>query len=126
MKKLTGTLLFILSVLVMSGCNSDKGARKLIRHFIETEMQVDDADVQQWSDVDSTFFVSDSLIRVMRANGASYVRPQTVYNRPTAKLHYVRVTYATEKDTVTQTFYIDDGLAGIVGFKTDRVIPVIK
>lgn len=109
----TMTLLMAL----LTGCGQGHEAKNLAKTFMATQMGIDDYDVVQWGSLDSTFFVSDSMVHVMRQQMASKVKGN--YAQPSAKLLYLNVKYAIDKDTIKQTFYFDDKLTGIVSLKNN-------
>lgn len=117
-KYIIGIILF--SALFM-GCGQDHQARSLIKDFVKSDMSIEDFDILQWSDIQSAHFVSDSIIQVMRQRAVEcrQVKPSTKYHQRTDDLKFIHVKYVTHKDTVKQTFYLDDAMTGIVSFKTD-------
>ncbi len=102
---------------LLAGCGQGHEAKGLVKEFMTTQMGVGDYDVVQWGSIDSTFFVSDSMVAVMRQQMAGKVKGD--YTKPSAKLLYLNVKYAIDKDTVKQTFYFDDKLTGVVALKNN-------
>lgn len=101
---------------LLVGCGQTHDAKTKVREFMDTQMQLADYDIVEWGRADSTFFVSDSMVQVMRANAAGKVKAQ--YAKPTPKLLYIYVRYTSgDNDTVKQTFYLDDKMTGIVAYK---------
>lgn len=107
----------VLVATVFAGCSGDRQERGLVRDFMKQSLGGKDFDVVEWSPVDSTFFVSDSMLQVMRSQAASKVQGEVSYVAPTAKLLYLRLRFAVDNDTLQRTFYFDDKASGIVGFK---------
>ncbi len=107
----------LLMVMLLTACGRDSKERGLASDFMEQSLGVKEYDVVKWSAVDSTFFVSDSMLQVMRAQAASKIRGEVHYVAPTPKLLYLNLRYAVGKDTLARTFYFDDRASGIVGFK---------
>ena len=74
-----------------------------------------------FSRLDSTTFVSDSMAHMMRMKMANnpLFKPEMNYQKghKTRKLYFIRVKYRIEKDTILQTFYFDDELSRVVSFK---------
>lgn len=103
------------------GCGQDRQARSLVEEFVKSDMSIEDFDVLRWSGIQSACFVSDSIVRVMRQRAVEckQVKPSTKYHQRTDDLKFIHVMYVTQKDTVKQTFYLDDAMTGIVSFKTD-------
>ena len=89
----------------------------------ESRQGLADAEVLEWSKMDSTFFVTDSVVQVMRVRAAAAgqlrAHGHAAYVAPTPKLHFIHVRYVAGGDTLRQTFYLDAGLTGVVGFKND-------
>ncbi len=97
------------------GCGQSHDARKTVKEFMASQMGIADYDVIEWGGLDSTFFVSDSMVQVMRHSTPQKVKAQYVKYSP--KLLYLNVKYAVGSDTVRQTFYLDDKLTGVVAYK---------
>ena len=104
-----------LLVTLLTGCGQSHEARGLTKKFMATQMGISDYDVIQWGTLDSTFFVSDSMVSVMRQQMAGKVKGG--YATPSSKLLYLNVKYAIDKDTIKQTFYFDDKMTGVVSLK---------
>lgn len=104
-----------LIIALLTGCGQGHEAKNLVKTFMATQMGINDYDVVQWGLLDSTFFVSDSMVHVMRQQVAGKVKGN--YAKPSAKLLYLNVKYAIDKDTIRQTFYFDDKLTGVVSLK---------
>lgn len=88
----------------------------MVEDFMKSGLGLTDYDVVEWSRVDSTFFVSDSVLQAMRSQAATQVRGVS-YVKATPKLLYLHVRYVQGNDTLRKTFYFDDTMSGIVGFK---------
>lgn len=117
MKKYCLATMALLAAL-LSGCGQRQEAKSLVKDFMTTQMGIGDYDVIQWSQLDSTFFVSDSMVQVMQQLTAGKVKGN--YTKATPKLLYMNVKYAIGKDTVKQTFYFDDKLTGVVSLKDNE------
>lgn len=118
MKKLIPTILFI-GVFLLVSCGGGYNAKGHVKQFMNDEMNLKDYDIIAWSDLDSTFHVSDSMLHVMHLSAVKdkKVRSQTQYVPRTSKLNLISVRYRLGKDTLMNTFYLDDKLSGIVGVK---------
>ena len=72
-------------------------------------------------DLSTTKFVTDSMCQEMRAKMASNKRFKSNMHYaegPASKnLHFIRVKYRVDKDTVYQTFYLDEQQTRVVAFK---------
>lgn len=106
-----------LLVALLTGCGQSHEAKGLAKKFMATQMGISDYDVVQWGPLDSTFFVSDSMVNVMRQQMDGKITGG--YAKPSSKLFYLNVKYAIDKDTISQTFYFDDKMTGIVSLKNN-------
>ena len=107
----------LVSAALLTGCGQTHDAKNKVREFMDTQMHMDDYDIVEWGRADSTFFVSDSMVRVMQTKTAAKVKAH--YAKPTQKLLYIKVKYVLQNDTVRQTFYLDDKMTGVVAYKQD-------
>lgn len=104
------------------GCGDKHKVHGIVKDFIENQMNQNDFDVLEWSDMKPTYFVTDSMLQVMRksAETTMQVKADAKYVPQTDTLHFIHVKYLVEKDTIDQTFYLDGKLTGIVGFKSNQ------
>lgn len=116
MRKVRLVTMALLAALFM-GCGQGHDAKKMVKEFMTKEMGVGDYDVIAWSRLDSTFFVSDSMVHVMQRNTPQKVKAK--YAKYSPKLLYLNVKYTIGNDTIKQTFYLDDKLTGVVAYKQD-------
>lgn len=123
MKKSVPILLIICAVLLMCAVfvyrGQTHGAKGYVKQFMDKEMNLKDYDIIAWSNVDSTYHVSDSMLHVMHVSAVKdkKVKRQTQYIPRTSKLNLISVRYKLGNDTLMNTFYLDDKLTGIVGVK---------
>lgn len=122
MHKKVISLFLLLAIVVMSGCGEQQKVKSVVKDFITVGLHQDDYSVVEWGRQDSTFHVSAAMLRTMRAQGVK----GAAYARPTGKLILQRVTYVTGTDTIRQTFYLDETMTGVVGYKTDETRAVKK
>jgi hypothetical protein len=108
--------LLALSVIV-GACGKGGKAGKVVRNFLESHLNGAEFDILECSEVDSTTRVLPYYIAQMRQTAASKFKPAPTYVEPTPQLKYVSVKYVVGKDTVSQTFYLDQNLTGVVGVK---------
>ena len=106
-----------LLIVLLAGCGQGHEAKSLVKTFMTSQMGIRDYDVVQWGQLDSTFFVTDSMVNVMRHQATNKVKGE--YAKPSPKLLYINVKYAIDKDTIKQTFYLNDKLTGVVSFKSN-------
>lgn len=122
MKKTLVAIVALVVAMAFTGCNREKSkAESMVKDFLKENLVENDFKVMDFSRLDSTTFVSDSLFQLMREKGAKDSR----FKQPldfsddakTKKLLFIRVKYRIEKDTFLQTFYFDDELSRVVSFK---------
>ncbi|MBQ2497815.1 MAG: hypothetical protein II509_04110 [Prevotella sp.] len=122
MKKTLVAIVALVVAMAFTGCNREKSkAESMVKDFLKENLVENDFKVMDFSRLDSTTFVSDSLFQLMREKGAKDSR----FKQPldfsddakTKKLLFIRVKYRIEKDTILQTFYFDDELSRVVSFK---------
>ena len=122
MKKTLVAIVALVVAVAFTGCNREKSkAESMVKDFLKENLVENDFKVMDFSRLDSTTFVSDSLFQLMREKGAKDSR----FKQPldfsddakTKKLLFIRVKYRIEKDTILQTFYFDDELSRVVSFK---------
>lgn len=109
----------LLSVILLSGCGQEHEIKTVVKDFMKDNMILDDYKILEWSKLGDTYFVSDSIIQVMRTDAEQnkLVNPGTNYTPRTEKLHFIQVKYAVYQDTIKQTFYLDSLNSGVVCFK---------
>ena len=122
MKKTLVAIVALVVAMAFTGCNREKSkAESMVKDFLKENLVENDFKVMDFSRLDSTTFVCDSLFQLMREKGAKDSR----FKQPldfsddakTKKLLFIRVKYRIEKDTILQTFYFDDELSRVVSFK---------
>lgn len=122
MKKTLVAIVALVVAMAFTGCNREKSkAESMVKDFLKENLVENDFKVMDFSRLASTTFVSDSLFQLMREKGAKNSRFKQPLDFPddaeTKKLHFIRVKYRIEKDTILQTFYFDDELSRVVSFK---------
>lgn len=128
MRRLTtlalGARMALATMATVSSCGEAHTAKSHAKEFMEGQMAQVGVDYITWSELDSTKHLTDSALQVMRATAvkARLVKPGATYQRPTAKLNFISLRYAIDKDTLMATFYLDDKLTGIVGVKANPVV----
>lgn len=122
-KKIIKTAIVALAVaMAFTSCNREKSrAQSLVKDFLKENLVENDFKVMDFSKLDSTKVVSDSLFQLMREKGeknSHFKQPLAFPDGPrTTKMYFIRVKYRIEKDTILQTFYLDDELSRVVSFK---------
>ena len=112
-------ILGILALLLFTACGQQYQAKSLVKEFVKAHA-VEELEITDFTDLDSTRVISDSLFRVMQQNAASDPLFQGVdfsAAKATSTLLYIRMRY--QKDTLEQskTFYFDSNLSAIIAFK---------
>lgn len=109
----------LLTVTVLSSCGNSK-AKQAVKTFLDQSLAHTEYDIQSFSEVDSTERVTPATVKQMRQFAANHFQPGVNYVAPTTKLRYVRVVYTQDKDTIRQTFYMNDAMTGVVCVKNDN------
>ena len=112
----------LVAVMAFSSCDKEKSAAKeLVKEFLKENLVSEDHKVLYCYDLSTTKFVTDSMCQEMRAKMASNKRFKSnmrYAEGPASKnLHFIRVKYRVDKDTVYQTFYLDEQQTRVVAFK---------
>lgn len=109
----------LLSIILFSGCGQEYETKTTVKNFMKNDMILDDYKIIGWSKLGDTYFVTDSIIQVMRTNAEQnkQTKPNINYTPRTEKLYFIQVKYAVYQDTIKQTFYLDDKNSGVVCFK---------
>ena len=76
--------------------------------------QQGDVDYLEFSDVDSTKMLSDSLINALQQQAGKKV---TFQKRNSTTLLLIRAKYLLDDDTCSTTFYLDPSTMGVVACK---------
>ena len=107
-------LIYIIGVtLLLTACGQQQRAKSVVKDFMETH-QKGDVDYLEFSDVDSTKMLTDSLIDVMKQQSGKDV---TFQKRTSTTLLLIRAKYLLDKDTCSTTFYLDPQTMGVVACK---------
>ena len=112
----------LVAVMAFSSCNKEKTTtQKLVKEFLKENLVSEDFKVMDYSDLSSTKLVTDSMCQQMRtkmAGNALFKSGMRYAEGPaTKKMHFIRVKYRVDKDTIFQTFYIDEQQTRVVALK---------
>ena len=108
------SLIYIIGVmLLLTACGQQQRAKSVVKDFMETYQQ-GDVDYLEFSDVDSTKMLSDSLINVLQQQAGKKVSFQ---KRNSTTLLLIRAKYLLDDDTCSTTFYLDPSTMGVVACK---------
>ena len=107
-------LIYIIGVmLLLTACGQQQRAKSVVKDFMETYQQ-GDVDYLEFSDVDSTKVLSDSLINALQQQAGKKV---TFQKRNSTTLLLIRAKYLLDDDTCSTTFYLDPSTMGVVACK---------
>ena len=107
-------LIYIIGVmLLLTACGQQQRAKSVVKEFMETYQQ-GDVDYLEFSDVDSTKMLSDSLINALQQQAGKKVSFQ---KRNSTTLLLIRAKYLLDDDTCSTTFYLDPSTMGVVACK---------
>lgn len=108
------SLIYIIGVmLLLTACGQQQRAKSVVKDFMETYQQ-GDVDYLEFSDVDSTKMLSDSLINALQQQAGKHV---TFQKRTSTTLLLIRAKYLLDDDTCSTTFYLDPSTMGVVACK---------
>ena len=118
MKKIHYILLSLAITAFLSCSSNDKKAQALVDGFMkEYLLNQDGISEVEYSEIDSTYHVSESALTTMRNSRVDNYRKGISYGKPTKKLLYMSVKYKRKGNAEKQTFYFDDQLSTVVAFK---------
>lgn len=108
--------------LTLTACGNQHKTETVVKDFLAENMKHSDYKIE-FSDIDSTALVSDSSIIRMRktALGNNMYRQPLKYKdaKHNGKYIFTQATMYIGNDTITQTFYLDMQMTGIIAFKTN-------
>ena len=100
-------------MLLLTACGQQQRAKSVVKDFMET-YQHGDVDYLEFTDVDSTKMLSDSLIQALQQQAGKDV---TFQKRTSTTLLLIRAKYLLDDDTCSTTFYLDPSTMGVVACK---------
>ena len=112
-------ILGILALLLFTACGQQYQAKSLVKDFVK-EHATEELNITDFSDLDSTRVISDSLFRAMQQNAAKDPLFKPVdfsAAKPTSTLLYIRMRYQKDTLELSKTFYFDKDLSAIIAFK---------
>ena len=102
-----------MALLLFASCGQRHKVKSSVKEFISDQMNRE-VRYLDFSKVDSTRALSDSLIRVMRSKGGKNI----LYKNPSGTtLLHISAQYVLESDTVSATFYLDPASMRVVAYK---------
>ena len=99
--------------MLFASCGQRQQAKSVVKDFMETYKQ-GDVDYLEFSDIDSTKVLSDSIINALQQQAGKNV---TFQKRNGAMLLLIRAKYLLDDDTCSTTFYLDPSTMGVVACK---------
>ena len=112
-------LICILALLLFTACGQQYEAKSLVKDFVK-EHATEELDITDFSDLDSTKVISDSLFLVLQQNAAKDPLFKGVdFNgkKASSPLLYIRMNYKKDTLELSKTFYFDKDLSAIIAFK---------
>ena len=107
-------LIYIIGiVLLLTACGQQHRAKSVVKDFMET-YQKGDVSYLEFSDLDSTKVLSDSLVNALQQQAGKGV---TFQKRTSTTLLLIRAKYLLDDDTCSTTFYLDPSTMGVVACK---------
>lgn len=119
MKKLTIVTLAFCAAMFAS-CGKTHTAKSTVKDFMSEYFNGDDYSIDYFSELDSTTYVTDTMIEIMRANAeknGDYKKGIKYAERKGKMLLYIPVTLEKGKEKVKHTFYMTGDATAIVAFK---------
>jgi len=110
----------IVGLFLLTACGQQHEAESLVSAFIaENAVSPEKIDIFSYGKLDSTKVIGDSLIADMQQRENSVFKKDVKYGSEQSgrMLHLLRINYAYEGDTLTNTFYMDEQLQHVVAFK---------
>ena len=112
-------ILGILAILLFTACGQRYQAKSLVKDFVK-EHATEELNITDFTDLDSTRVISDSLFLAMQQNATkdplfkSIDFSQTKVSSP---LLYIRMRYQKDTLQLSKTFYFDKDLTAVIAFK---------
>jgi hypothetical protein len=112
-------ILGILAMLLFTACGQQYQAKSLVKDFIK-EHATEEFNISDFSDLDSTRVISDSLFQAMQqkaANDPMFKDVDFSDVKATSTLLYIRMRYQKDTLEMSKTFYFDKDLSAVIAFK---------
>ena len=108
-----------LVMLLFTSCGQQYQAKRLVKDFVK-EHATEELNITDFTDLDSTRVISDSLFQAMQQNAAKDPMFKDVDfsgKSPSSTLLYIRMRYQKDTLELSKTFYFDKNLSAIIAFK---------
>ena len=112
-------ILGILALLLFTACGQQYQAKSLVKDFVKAHA-VEELNITDFTDHDSTRVISDSLFQAMQQNAANDPMFKDVNfsdAKATSTLLYIRMRYQKDTLELSKTFYFDKDLSTVIAFK---------
>ena len=109
----------ILALLLFTACGQQYQAKSLVKDFVK-EHATEELNITDFSDLDSTRVISDSLLQAIQQNAANDPLFKDVdfsAAKATSTLLYIRMRYQKDTLELSKTFYFDKDLSAVIAFK---------
>ena len=109
----------ILAILLLTACGQQYQAKNLVKDFVKVHA-TEELNITDFSDLDSTKVISDSLLQDMRQRALKdpLFKDVNLGSIPlSTTLLYIRMRYGADSLNQSRTFYFDKDLTGIIAFK---------
>jgi hypothetical protein len=110
-----------LALLLLVSCGQKQQAKSTVKDFVKANIAADDYSFKDFGKLDSTRYVTDSIIGVMKTRVAddNTFRKEATYGMRTGKeqLKYLPVKMKVADKDTTFTFYLTNDLTKVVAVK---------
>ncbi len=109
----------IWTVLLFTACGQQYQAKSLVKDFVK-EHATEELDITEFTDLDSTRAISDSLFKSIQQNAANdplFKGVDFSGQKASSTLLYIRMRYQKDTLQLSKTFYFDKDLSTIIAFK---------
>ena len=109
----------ILALLLFTACGQQYQAKSLVKDFVK-EHATEEVDITDFSNLDSTKVINDSLLQDMRQRALKdpLFKDVNLGSIPlSTTLLYIRMRYQKDTHELSKTFYFDKDLSAIIAFK---------
>lgn len=126
LKRIFISAITAVAVIAFVGCSSKKSPKAIVKNFIKENLVNNNISDKDFSDADSTFYVTDSAIAVMRenANKLAYYKKNIKYvnHNKKKKIIFITLKYTMSNEKKqSQTFYLDEEGTGVIAFKNNEI-----
>uniref|UniRef100_A0AB33JMM3 Uncharacterized protein n=3 Tax=unclassified Prevotella TaxID=2638335 RepID=A0AB33JMM3_9BACT len=109
-----------LTAMAIFSCGTKHRAKGLVEDYLASNLVNQDIADLSVSDVDSSFYITPTVIKRMETHLAAnkrFKKDIKFKTSPNRKVLFVRAKYVNGQDTLKQTFYFDDHLTTVIACK---------